>query len=191
MSTRISDERREAILSASLNLIDSEGSDAITMARIARETGLSRPAIYQYFSSRENILGELLMNDMADLSNEIDRIVGTVSDPMEQVRLWIHYSLAHMASQEHRVVREISIQNLREDQRGELRAMHGLFLTSLMSPLKSLGIEDPSPFVGMTYASLKTAAERIDAGHSFIAEAAAVEKFVIAGINSEIQGNVS
>lgn len=186
MAGQIADTRREAILAASLGIIDAEGVEALSMAKIATRAGLSRPAIYQYFSSRENILGELLMNDMADLSNEVDRIVGSVNDPMEQVRLWIHYSLAHMASKEHRVVREISFKNLHEDQRGELRAMHGLFLTSLMSPLRLLGIQDPSSIVSMTYASLSTAAERIDAGNSFISEAAVVEKFVMAGINSEI-----
>lgn len=186
MSPSIADSRREAILQSSLHLLDAEGIEAVQMARIAQETGLSRPAIYQYFSSRENILGELLINDMADLSNEVDRIVGGVEDPMEQVRMWIHYSLAHMASKEHRVVREISVKNLREDQRGELMAMHGLFLTSLISPLKDLGVADPSSVVSMIYASLSSAADRIASGKSFISEAATVEKFVMAGINSEI-----
>jgi AcrR family transcriptional regulator len=186
MTPSIADKRREAILLTSLRLLDAGGIEAISMARIAQETGLSRPAIYQYFSSREKILGELLINDMADLSNEVDRIVAGVENSMEQVRLWIHYSLAHLASKEHRVVREISIKNLRDDQRGELMAMHGMFLTSLISPLKNLGLEDPSALVGMIYASLSSAAERIASGKSFIAEAASVEKFVIAGINSEI-----
>jgi AcrR family transcriptional regulator len=186
MSPSIADSRRETILLSSLRLLDSEGIEAISMARIAKESALSRPAVYQYFSSKENILGELLINDMADLSNEVDRIVGAVDNPMEQVRLWIHYSLAHMASREHRVVREISIKNLREDQRGELMAMHGMFLTSLISPLKNLGVEDPSSVVSMIYASLSSAAERIASGKSFISEAASVEKFVVAGINSEI-----
>jgi AcrR family transcriptional regulator len=186
MSISIANTRRAAILQSSLRVLDNEGIEAISMARIAQETGLSRPAIYQYFSSRENILGELLMNDMADLSNEVDRIVSGVDEPMEQVRLWIHYSLAHMASKEHRVVREISVKNLREEQRGELMAMHGMFLTSLISPLKNLGVEDPSSVVSMIYASLSSAAERIAAGKSFISEAASVEKFVIAGIYSEI-----
>ena len=186
MVSPIADTRREAILSASLELLDASGVEGISMARIAQLTGLSRPAIYQYFSSRENILGELLINDMADLSNEIDRIVSAEQEPMEQVRLWIHYSLAHMASKEHRVVREISVKNLREEQRGELMAMHGYFLTSLISPLKELGIEDPSSQVSLIFAAITSAAERIDSGKPFISEAASLEKFVIAGVDAAL-----
>ena len=186
MPNPVADTRKEAILSASLELLDADGIEGVSMARIAEVTGLSRPAIYQYFSSRENILGELLINDMADLSNEIDRIVSAEQEPMEQVRLWIHYSLAHISSKEHRVVLEISVKNLREDQRGELMAMHGYFLTSLISPLRELGIEDPSSQVSMIFAAITSSAQRIDEGKTFICEAAALEKFVIAGIEAAL-----
>lgn len=182
MTSPLADSRREAILTASLELLDTSGVDAVTMARVGELTGLSRPAIYQYFTSREHILGELLINDMADLSNEIDRIVANEPDPMERVRLWIHYSLAHLASDEHRVVREISIHHLREEQRGELMAMHGFFLANLMSPLRELGINDPSAQVSIVFAAVHSAAKRIDEGRPFVEEAAALERFVTAGI---------
>jgi AcrR family transcriptional regulator len=184
--TSLIDRRRESILRASMALIDDVGVPGVTMASIAQKTGLSRPAIYQYFASREHVLGELLINDMADLSNEIDRILAGVSDEMEQVRLWLHYALAHMSSSEHRVVREISASTLRDEQRGELMAMHGYFMTSLISPLQKLGIEDPASLVSMIFAAISASAERIDSGEPFIREAAAVEKFVIAGIEAAL-----
>jgi len=156
------------------------------MAHIAERTGLSRPAIYQYFSSSEHVLGELLINDMADLSNEIDRLVAFVDDPMEQVRIWIHYSLAHISSEEHRVVREVSIKNLKEEQRGELMAMHGYFLTALIDPLSNMGSEDPTTLASMIFAAINAAAERITAGKSFVAEASKLERFVMAGVKAAL-----
>jgi len=184
MSPATASERRESILDVAMTLISDEGVQSVSMARIAALTGLSRPAIYQYFSSREHILGELLINDMADLSNEIDRLVARVDDPLEQVRIWMHYSLSHMASAEHRLVREISANHLPQDQRGELMAMHGYFMTSLISPLRSLGVEDPSSLVGMIFGAINAAAKRIDEGAAFVREASTLEKFVIAGIEA-------
>jgi AcrR family transcriptional regulator len=181
------DARQQAILSAAVEIIAGAGQDAVSMAALAEKTGLSRPAIYQYFASREHVLGELLINEMADLSNELDRLVADVSDPLERIRIWMHYSLAHLSSAQHRSVREISIENLPEDQRGMLRAMHGYFMMSLITPLNELGVEDSSALCGLIYGSVATAAKRIDAGSEFTVEARALEKFAMAGVEAALE----
>jgi AcrR family transcriptional regulator len=186
MKPQTLDARQEAILAAAADLIAAEGIEAVTMSALGSKTGLSRPAIYQYFASREHVLGELLINEMADLSNEIDRLITKIEDPLERVRIWIHYSLAHLASAEHRVVRQISIDTLPQDQRGMLRAMHGYFMISLISSLKDLGASDPGALSGLVFGSVASAAKRIDEGSDFAAEAKAVETFVIAGVESAI-----
>lgn len=184
MTPTIGNARREAILDAALSFIEEGGAEALSMANLAKRTGLSRPAIYQYFASREHILGELLINDMADLSNEIDRLVGAIDEPLEQVRVWMHYSLAHVSSAEHRLIRDISVEQLPDDMRGELRAMHGYFMMSLVSPLRELGVTEPASLVHIIFAAVNAAAKRIDVGASFIDEAAVLERFVIAGIEA-------
>ena len=184
MSPQIADRRRQQILEASLRLVATQGCEAITMANVAAATGVSRPAVYQYFASREHILGELLINDMADLSNEIDRLVANIGDPLEQIRLWLHYSLAHLASENHQIVREISVKNLHPEHRGELMAMHSLFLTTLLSPLGQLGVSDPTALGNMVVGAVNSAAGRILAGSDFSAEANVLERFVLAGITA-------
>lgn len=167
-----------------MRIIATNGVDFLSMAALAQSTGLSRPAIYQYFASKEHVLGEILINEMADLSNEIDRLVSDIEDPMEQVRVWMHYSLAHLASSDHRVIRQISIDNLPADQRGMLRAMHGYFMMSLMTSLTSLGVSEPSSLASMIYAAVAAAAKRIDEGAHFTDQAESVERFIIAGVES-------
>jgi len=189
MRSQTLDARQEAVLNAAVELIAAQGLEAVTMAALGKKTGLSRPAIYQYFASREHVLGELLINEMADLSNEIDRLISGIEDPLERVRVWIHYSLAHLASSEHRVVRQISIDSLPIDQRGMLKAMHGYFMISLITSLRDLGVEEPSSLSSMIFGSIASAAKRIDEGGNFATEAMAVESFVIAGIQSVIRGN--
>ena len=182
----VRDNRQDAILDAAQQLIAELGVDAVSMAELAKSTGLSRPAIYQYFASREHVLAELVINEIADLSNVIDEKVAAFPDPMERVRIWIHYSLAHLASAEHRSIRQISISSLPDESRGMLRAMHGHFMMALVSPLTQLGVTDPTATCHLLYASVAAAAERIDAGNDFSREAAALERFAIAGIEGAL-----
>ena len=185
--TRISDERQEAILEAAQSLIATKGVDAVSMAELAKATGLSRPAIYQYFASKDHVLAELVINEMADLSNAIERHIEGLKDPMERIRIWIHYSLAHLASAEHRIIREISIASLPEESRGMINAMHGHFMVALLSPISEIGVKDVTATAHLIFASVAGAAKRIDEGSEFIREAAALEQFTVAGLSASAQ----
>lgn len=178
----VRDERQDAILLAAQSVIAERGVDAVNMQELAKLTNLSRPAIYQYFASREHVLAELVINEMADLSNAIDEHVAELDDPMERVRVWVHYSLAHLASSEHRAIREISINSLPDESRGMVRAMHGHFMMALINPVTQLGVRDVTATCHLLYAAVAEAAKRIDEGGDFVREAAALEQFAISGI---------
>jgi AcrR family transcriptional regulator len=178
----VRDERQDAILAAAAELIASEGVDAVSMQELAKRSGLSRPAIYQYFASREHVLAELVINELADLSNAIDEHIAKLDEPLERVRVWVHYSLAHLASSEHRAIREISIASLPEESRGMVRAMHGHFMMALIHPVTQLGVRDVTATCHLLYAAVAEAAKRIDEGSEYVREAAALEQFAINGI---------
>jgi AcrR family transcriptional regulator len=177
-----SENKVDAILLATQSIIASEGVEAATLPRIAAACSLSRPAIYQYFASREHVLAELVINEIADLSNDLDAHLAQIEEPLEQARVWIHYSLAYLASAEHRVVSQISVSILPDDSRGMLNAMHGHFMTSLITPLTKIGVSDPVRTARLIYASIADAAKRIDGGSAFENEAAILEQFVIGGV---------
>jgi AcrR family transcriptional regulator len=187
--TTVRDARQEIILSAAQTMISESGPDSVSMAQLAAATGLSRPAIYQYFASKEHVLAELMINEMADLSNAIDEHIAQFDDPLERVRIWIHYTLAHLASAEHRIIRAISIESLPEESRGVLKALHGHFMTALTSPVSELGAEDVTATCHLIFSAVAAAASRIDAGSDFTREAAALEKFVVAGLEANLTDN--
>ena len=183
----IYDTRQEQILQAALSLIADQGADSVSMNSVANLTGLSRPAIYQYFSSREHVLAEVVINEIADLSNAIDEKLAQHSSPLEQIRVWIHYSLAHLASPEHRAIAEISMQSLPAESQRMIQAMHGHLLTALLSPIVEIGIKDAPATAHLIFASVSASAKRIKDGGDFAKEAAALEKFTIAGISGALR----
>ena len=178
--------KQQLILDATLNLIAENDPESLSVGKIAEATGLSRPAIYQYFSSKEDIFAELIINDLADLSNELDRLLGSIDDCMEQVRVWLHYSLAHLSGTDHKLVRKISVSNLPEEKRGMVGSMHGYIMMSLMSPLTNLGVEDPSSMGQHIFSAVSATADRIDEGWDYTQQAGSLEKFVMAGIEADV-----
>ena len=69
---KISDERRaerlEQILEGARRCFAQNGYEGATVAKLERETGLSRGAIFNYFPSKEDLFVELAVRDSARMS---------------------------------------------------------------------------------------------------------------------------
>jgi AcrR family transcriptional regulator len=180
------DAKQAMIVDVARDIVVGRGPEAVTMSGLAEGSGLSRPAIYQYFSSSAHVLGELVLNDMADLSNEVERIVGAVEEPTEQIRAWIHYCLAYLSTGEHQAIMTIGRSSLPEEHLGVIKAMHGFFMEQLVRPLEALGVDDAQSLCGMIYGAVSAAAGRIAEGGEFLTEARLLETFVDAGLESTL-----
>ena len=56
--------RRSEIYKKALDLFVNKGYDATSMSMIAKELGMSKANIYHYFSSKEDILYQLHLDDL-------------------------------------------------------------------------------------------------------------------------------
>ena len=59
--------RKNMILDKAADLVASEGISAITMDRVGREAGVSKPLVYAYFPNVTTLLQELLLRDQRRL----------------------------------------------------------------------------------------------------------------------------
>jgi len=59
--------RKDLILDAAADLIAGEGVSAISMERVAREAGVSKPLVYVYFPNRTTLLQQLLLREQGIL----------------------------------------------------------------------------------------------------------------------------
>lgn len=182
MSISVRSEREKAVLQAALDeLVKSEISE-VTMSTIAARTGLTRTAVYQYFSSVGDIFTELVINDMSDLVNQIEIQVLSIEDPFEKIRIWAHYSLAHLSTGEHAIIRRLSELNLTSEKRGIVKALHGQFMQFLLLPLKQIGLDNAEAVSAHISAVVNSAASRIDLGMDFAYEAKSAEEFIMTAI---------
>ncbi len=59
-------------------LLVREGQDAVTLRAIARELGITAPALYRYYDSREDLLAQLGEDICTDLAGELEKELDTV-----------------------------------------------------------------------------------------------------------------
>ncbi len=175
--------KEHAILDATLAELRETGTANISMQQIANRCSMTRSAIYQYFASVEDIFAELVINDMADLVNEIELRMAESNDPISQVNAWLHYSLKHLSDGEHAQIRKLSELNMPDSKRDLLRILHGQFMMALLSPVTQINPDNSESTCAYIASAVNSAANRIDAGADFAKESVAVSQFVTAAIS--------
>ncbi len=71
---REKEQRRHVILKAAKRLFVENGFKFVTVASIAEKAELSKGAIYLYFSSKEEIYAQILLNDIESFHEKISQI---------------------------------------------------------------------------------------------------------------------
>ncbi len=101
-------DTRERILETAQDLFARLGYEKTGLAQIAGQVGITKPAIYYYFHSKEELLAALLERFSADVRRVLEPILAT-GTPEEQLASLIHcyvgvlrerYDLAQVISRE-------------------------------------------------------------------------------------------
>jgi AcrR family transcriptional regulator len=70
----------QEILQTARRLLVEEGPDAISLRAIAREMGMTAPALYRYFGSHEDLLRGVVGNIFGDLADHVRDAIHTAAD---------------------------------------------------------------------------------------------------------------
>jgi AcrR family transcriptional regulator len=93
---RRAEARPDEILEAALQEFLQKGFEAARMEDIARRAGLSKAAIYLYFTSKTALLEALIEARVAPLAHQIERLALAVSDPVAAMRAIAHITVQRL-----------------------------------------------------------------------------------------------
>lgn len=79
------EKTRRKILAAALELFYAKGVPRVSLTEIAQKAGYTRGAIYSHFSSKAEILRELLIVQSDILSNQIDEMISPENPPLNSL----------------------------------------------------------------------------------------------------------
>ncbi|WP_327706640.1 TetR/AcrR family transcriptional regulator [Streptomyces decoyicus] len=77
---RYREQNRAEIKAAALQQLAEGGVQAVALTRIAKEMGLSGPALYRYFAGRDDLLGELIRDAYDEAAQAVERVDGASPD---------------------------------------------------------------------------------------------------------------
>ncbi len=80
-------QRRAGLVEVALQIFGADGYQATTMDAVAAAAGVTKPVLYQHFSSKHDLFLELLGTVASRLTETVVDAVSAASSPFEQVQL--------------------------------------------------------------------------------------------------------
>ncbi|MDD4645368.1 MAG: TetR/AcrR family transcriptional regulator [Bacteroidales bacterium] len=86
----IRENRKQLIMQAALELFAREGYHSCSVARIAEYAGISKGLLYNYFTSKEDLLDSILTLGTAKFHDILEEIIRHTLDTPEELMIYIH-----------------------------------------------------------------------------------------------------
>ncbi|MDO5747784.1 MAG: TetR/AcrR family transcriptional regulator [Actinomycetaceae bacterium] len=80
---------RESLFEALSHLLSRHTFDSLTMAKIAKEAGVGRTAVYNHFEDKEDLLLAFIAYETAQYSIHLRKALQNVEGPIQQLRVYI------------------------------------------------------------------------------------------------------
>lgn len=84
---RYREQVRDEIKQVALAQIARDGAAALTLTGVAKEIGVSGPALYKYFAGRDDLLAELIVDSYASLADVLRTAASTSAESPARKRL--------------------------------------------------------------------------------------------------------
>jgi len=127
-------QRRDALVDAAAAVLRDRGS--VNMAAVAAQVGLSRSAVYEYYSSSADLIADVLVDELAAWIDHLEVSVAKASTVEDMVHAWVNAVLEYVVDGRHALVRAAAGTPLPAVRRAQVQAMH----RNLAAPLvRALG----------------------------------------------------
>jgi len=181
------DQRRADLVAAGQGLLVTEGPDAVTMTAVAARAGLSRTAVYEYFTSADELVAIVLSDQMLLWQEALRQRLHAASSEtgdLDTVRIYVEVAMGLVADGHHSLLVLLTMDTLTEDVRHRLSAAHAAVAAPVGEALAQIGIRDVHQATNYVHAAIEAAAHRITPGQDARAEIAAVAAFTVAGVRA-------
>ena len=157
--------QERALLDAAHELLQ-ETSEAPTMADVALRAGLSRPSVYQYFDSRQDLL-QALVRDIFPRWTE--RVTGAMANAPTKADRILAYAMANVdlvAEGAHAVGAALAALTPGAELDEQATRMHRQLQEPLIETLTELGVTDPESLADMINAVVHAGTRMLESGQT-------------------------
>ena len=156
------EQRKEALLAAAAALIQRGGG--FTVAEVAKEVGLSRTAVYEYYSSAAELIADVLIDELTAWSTSLADSTDVAASVTDRTHAWITGVLSYAVDGRHALLRSVGTVELPESRRDEVQALHQAVIAPLVDTLVTAGSADPVRDARFVWGVVDVAINRIESG---------------------------
>jgi AcrR family transcriptional regulator len=123
------ERRRRQLLTAAATIMADRGFHAMRLEDLGEAVGISGPAVYRHFSSKQDILTELLTEVSEGLLTSARKVIDSVEDPVQQIEqlIDVHVDFA-LAEPELIRLHNRELYRIDDDNLRRVRAAQGHYL---------------------------------------------------------------
>ena len=157
------------------------------MTAVAARAGLSRTAVYEYFTSTDELVAVALGDQMVLWQEALRQRLHATSPEtgdLDTVRIYVEVAMGLVADGHHSLLVLLTMHTLAEDVLHRLSAAHAAVAAPLGEALAQIGIRDVDQATNYVHAAIEAAARRITPGQDAHAEIAEVAAFAVAGVRA-------
>lgn len=166
------------ILDAAHDLLQ-ESPTPPTIGAIAARAGLSRPALYVYFESREELFFALVEDIFPRWTEHITRSMADVDHPADRVRAFAVANLELVDEGAHAVSGALRTLTPSEQLSAHAREMHAQIQAPLVDAVRELGVEPPEPVAELINTLVHGATQMLERGQRYEAVLAGLDELLL------------
>ena len=131
--------RQRELISAAAKLFAQRGYHAVGINDISGELGLTGPAFYRHYPSKEALLIAVLDDAISSHLEEVGDLVASISDPRETLEAIVHHHIDFVYSQTENIMTwRTEFRSLPEPDRHRLRYLQRLYTEEWVRTLRQL-----------------------------------------------------
>ncbi|MFG2243912.1 TetR/AcrR family transcriptional regulator [Spirillospora sp. NPDC048823] len=132
------------LLDAARALVAEEGIEALSLAALARRVGLSRPALYEYFRSKDDLVAAIVEEELPRWASLVEDALTGPGDLDGKVEAYIRVQLGVMTDGRHAAAVALAEHALAEPALERIRVGHAMLLRPLVTALEDGGVAEPA-----------------------------------------------
>lgn len=150
-----------ALLDAGRAIVAEEGPDALSLAALARRVGLSRPALYEYFRSRDDLAAAIVEAELPRWAETVDDAVAGEAGLTARVAAYVRVQLEIMADGRHAAAVALAEHALSASARARVRDGHARLLGPLVAAFTEAGLSEPRLRAELVHGVVEAAARAL------------------------------
>lgn len=157
-------QQRAALLAAARDLLIDGGYTALSFSALAARTGLARPTMYSYFSSKEDLVVSLCEAEFPPIALETQRAVQRATTPRDQVAAFVRAQLRVARQRRYRIAHALANAPLSDETRRQIMTLHRDLIPSAAPIFEQAGHPQPALAAALLQGLVNAAVAAIDSG---------------------------